>query len=93
MQGVRAAAEYEGTAYDVFNLGGAHTVSLTELIEKLEVATGKRADIRRLPEQPGDMPETSADISKACDLLGYSPVTAIDDGLAKFVAWYRGVNA
>jgi UDP-glucuronate 4-epimerase len=89
VQGVRAAADYEGPAYDVFNLGGAHTLSLCELIRKLEAATGKKALIRHCPEQPGDMSATWADISKAKELLGYSPRTPIDQGLAKFVEWYK----
>jgi UDP-glucuronate 4-epimerase len=93
VQGVRAAAEYEGPAYDVFNLGGAHTLSLGELIRKLEAASGKKALIRRCPEQPGDMPATWADISKAKELLGYSPHTPIDQGLAKFVEWYKSSHA
>lgn len=93
VQGVRAAADYEGPAYDVFNLGGAHTVSLRELIEKLELSTGRKAIIKHWPEQPGDMPATWADISKAKKLLGYSPDTTIDEGLGKFVSWYRSAHA
>ena len=89
VQGVRAAAYYEGPIYDVFNLGGANTVSLRELIVKLEVITGRDAIIRRFPEQTGDMPATWADISKATELLGYRPGTSIDQGLAKFVEWYK----
>ena len=89
VRGVRAAADYEGSLYDVFNVGGAHTVSLRELIEKLESATGQKAIIRHCPEQPGDMHETWADISKAHKLLGYSPETDIDNGLAKFIDWYK----
>jgi UDP-glucuronate 4-epimerase len=93
VQGLRAAADYEGPLYDVFNLGGAQTVSLRELIEKLESATGCKAIIRRCPEQPGDMPTTWADISKAGQLLGYRPSTPIDQGLAKFVDWFRAVRS
>ena len=92
VQGVRAAADYEGPAYEVFNLGGSQTVSLSELIKKLEVATGREAIVRLCPEQPGDMPATWADITKARDLLGYSPDTTIDDGLAKFVQWYQAAR-
>ena len=92
VQGVRAAADYKGQAYDVFNLGGAHTVSLRELIEKLELATGCKAIIKHWPEQPGDMPATWADISKAHKLLGYSPDTTIDEGLGIFVSWYRSTQ-
>ena len=93
VQGLRAAADYEGPAYEIFNLGGSHTVSLSELIKKLEVATGREAIVRLCPEQPGDMPATWADITKARDLLGYSPDTTIDDGLAKFVHWYQAARA
>ena len=92
VQGVRAAADYEGPAYEVFNLGGSDTVSLSDLIKKLEVATGREAIVRLCPEQPGDMPATWADITKARDLLGYSPDTTIDDGLAKFVHWYQAAR-
>lgn len=93
VQGVRAAADYEGPAYDVFNLGGAHTVSLRELIEKLELATGCKAIIKHWPERLGDLPATWADISKAQKVLGYSPDTTIDEGLDKFVSWYRSTHA
>jgi UDP-glucuronate 4-epimerase len=92
VQGVRAAADYEGPLYDVFNLGGSQAVPLRELIEKLERATGCKAVIRRCPEQPGDMPATWADISKASRLLGYQPSTPIDQGLAKFVEWFRAAR-
>lgn len=89
VSGVRAAADYDGPLYDVFNLGGPQTVPLCELIEKLEVVTGRKAIIRPCPEQAGDMRETWADISKAKKLLGYHPETTIEDGLAKFVKWYK----
>ena len=67
-------------------------MSLSELIKKLEVATGREGIVRLCPEQPGDMPATWADITKARDLLGYSPDTTIDDGLAKFVHWYQAAH-
>lgn len=89
VQGVCSAASIEGKRYDVFNLGGSHEVSLRELIEKLEATTGRKAIIRRCPEQPGDMAATSADICKARDLLGYAPQTSIDEGIVKFVEWYK----
>lgn len=89
VNGVRVAADYEGLLYEVFNLGGSQTVALRELIEKLEAITGRKAIIQRCPEQAGDMRETWADISKAKKLLGYHPQTTIDQGLAKFVDWYK----
>lgn len=88
VQGVRAAADFERSVYEVFNLGGSYTIPLIELLNKLEVATGKKALVRRLPEQPGDMPATWADVRKAKELLGYSPRIRIDQGLEHFVSWY-----
>jgi UDP-glucuronate 4-epimerase len=93
LQGVRAAADYEGPAYDVFNLGESETTSLAELIAMIESALGKKAVIDRKPPQPGDMPATYADISKARRLLGYAPSTKIAQGIPKFVDWFRGTLA
>lgn len=93
VQGVLAATDYDGAKFDIFNLGESETTTLNELIAALEAATGKKAVIQQLPEQKGDMPLTSADISKARRLLGYAPTTKIADGIPKFVAWYRSLNA
>ncbi len=87
IQGVLAAMKYEGPMFDIFNLGESETVTLRELIAQIESAVGKKAKINALPEQPGDMPLTCADISKARRLLGYRPTTKIDDGVPKFVDW------
>ena len=73
---------------DVFNLGESQTIQLKDLILAIENAVGKRAKINRLPEQPGDMPLTYADISKARKLLGYNPTTKLSEGLPKFVEWF-----
>ena len=70
-----AAIEYEGPRYDIFNLGESETIQLKELMLAIENALGKKAKINQLPEQPGDMPLTCADISKARELLGYNPTT------------------
>jgi UDP-glucuronate 4-epimerase len=75
--------------WDIFNLGENETVQLKDLIEAIEVALGKKAKINRLPEQPGDVPLTCADISKARRLLAYKPTTKLRDGLPKFVEWFR----
>jgi len=87
--GVIAALHYQ-TRYEVFNLGNSHPVSLRTLVETLEVELGVRARIERLPDQPGDVPITYADISKARRLLGYQPATPFADGIRRFVRWYRG---
>jgi len=90
VQGVMGAMAYEGERFDIFNLGENQTVTLSELIAEIEKALGKKAEIERLPEQQGDMPLTSADISKARRLLGYDPQTKFAGGIPKFVAWYLG---
>jgi len=78
--------------FDIFNLGENETVQLKDLIAQIEAALGKRAIINRLPEQPGDVPLTCADISKARQLLGYAPTTKLAEGLPKFVEWFRETN-
>ena len=87
--GIMAALSYDKTRYEVINLGNSATVSLNELIAVLESVLGKPAKINRLPEQPGDVPRTFADITKARNLLGFRPSTPIEDGIRKFVGWYR----
>lgn len=93
VQGIRGAADYTGEEFDVFNLGESETISLAELIRAIESALGKKALIDRQPDQPGDMPATWADISKARELLGYSPTTKIAEGIPKFVEWFRSSAA
>ncbi len=88
IQGTMAALKYDGPTFDVFNLGESDTIQLKDLIAAIEKALGKKAKINRLPEQPGDMPLTCADISKARKLLGYNPQTKFEDGLPKFVDWF-----
>ena len=89
IQGVVAALKYDGAMWDIFNLGENETVQLKDLIEAIEAAVGRKAKINQLPEQPGDVPLTCADISKARRLLGYNPTTKLRDGLPKFVEWFR----
>jgi UDP-glucuronate 4-epimerase len=87
--GVRAAIDYEGSDYEVFNLGESQTVELNELISLLEKELDQRAVIDRQPLQPGDVPQTYADITKARRLLGYDPQTKIEEGIRRFVEWFR----
>jgi UDP-glucuronate 4-epimerase len=93
IQGTMAALKYDGPMFDVFNLGESETIQLKDLILAIEEALGKKAKINRLPEQPGDMPLTCADISKARKLLGYNPTTKFGDGLPKFVDWFLKSSA
>ena len=88
IQGTLAALTYDGPRYDIFNLGESETIELKELISAIETALGRKAKINEVPEQPGDMPLTYADISKARKLLGYAPKTKLSEGLPKFVDWF-----
>ncbi len=90
--GVRAAIDYTSSNYEVVNLGESRTVELRELISLLESELGATARIDRQPLQPGDVPQTYADITKAQRLLGYNPQTQIEEGLKKFVQWFRQSN-
>ncbi len=87
--GVRAAMDYEGSDYEVFNLGESRTVELRELIALIERELGRKAVIDRQPTQPGDVPRTFADVSKARRLLGYDPQTPIEEGIRRFVEWFK----
>jgi UDP-glucuronate 4-epimerase len=88
IQGTMAGLKYDGPMFDVFNLGESQTIQLKDLIAGIENVLGKKAKINRLPEQPGDMPLTCADISKARKLLGYNPKTKLSEGLPRFVDWF-----
>lgn len=75
--------------FEIFNLGNSKTVELRYLIELIEENLGKRAKIKQLPDQLGDVPITFADISKAEKLLEYKPRVEIEDGIKRFVEWYK----
>lgn len=89
IQGVVPALSYEGPLFDIFNLGENQTIELKDLIAGIESALGRKAKINYLPEQPGDVPLTCADISKAQRLLGYRPTTSLAEGLPRFIAWFH----
>src|SRR5215212_4514627 len=88
--GVRAAVDYRQSDYEVFNLGESRTVELRELIALLEKELGREARIDLKPLQPGDVPQTFADVTKARRLLGYDPRTPIEEGIRRFVEWFKG---
>lgn len=77
----------------VINLGESTTVSLRTMIQLIEQALGKSAEIERLGDQPGDVPITFADVQRARDLLGYHPGVMIEEGIPRFVEWYRAMKA
>jgi UDP-glucuronate 4-epimerase len=87
-----ACLTYDGQLCDVFNLGESQTTTLSELIHAIEEAIGKKAVINQMAEQPGDVPLTYADISKARALLNYNPTTKIKEGIPRFVDWYLNVR-
>lgn len=89
ISGVRAAMDYTASDYEVINLGESRTVELRELIDLLERGLQRQAVIDRQPLQPGDVAQTFADISKARRLLGYNPQTNIEEGIARFLAWFQ----
>ena len=75
--------------YEVFNLGNSNVIELLDFIRVIEEGLGRKAKKEMLPMQPGDVPETSADIQKSKDMLGFNPKTSIKEGIGKFLAWYR----
>ena len=93
IQGTMAALQYDRSPFEIFNLGESETIELKDLIAAIENALGKKAKINRLPEQPGDVPLTCADIAKARKFLGYKPQTPFAEGLPKFVNWFLGSEA
>jgi len=88
IEGILACTKKE-FGFEIFNLGESQTVTLSYLIELLENALGKKAVIDRQSIQPGDVPITFADISKAKKILGYNPQVKIDEGIPRFVEWFR----
>ena len=92
LQGLRACLTYEGALCDVFNLGESQTTTLNDLIATIEQSLGKKAVINKMPEQPGDVPLTYANIDKARRLLGYNPHTKIAEGIPKFVEWFHATR-
>src|SRR5438067_13847456 len=92
IQGVMAAFDYNGPRFDLFNLGESETIQLKDLIVAIEEGLGKKAKINQLPEQPGDVPLTCADISKARKLLGYNPTTKFSEGLPSFIDWFLNIR-
>lgn len=88
LQGVLACLDRD-FGFEVINLGESETVKLLDLVRLIEKSLGKPATIRWLPEQPGDVPLTCADISKARKLLGYNPLVQIEEGIFRFVEWFK----
>lgn len=88
VDGVVAALE-RPLGYEVLNLGNSNPVALLDFIACLEDALGLKAKMNFLPMQAGDVPATFADIAKSTELLGYLPKVSIEEGIPRFVRWYR----
>lgn len=90
VDGIMAAIDKK-LKYEIINLGNSNVVELRYLIQLIEENLGKSARIKKLPDQPGDVPVTYADISRAHKLLGYEPQVRIEEGIENFVKWYKGM--
>ena len=86
---VERALDYSRSRFEVINIGGERPVPLRRLVDLLAGALGVTARIERLPEQPGDVPLTCADGTLARELLGFEPAVGIEEGIDRFVGWYR----
>lgn len=89
INGIVASIEYKNSLYEVINLGNNQTIELLELVEELEKASGIAANKTFVPEQPGDVNQTWADINKASELLRYKANYTIDKGLVQFSKWFN----
>jgi UDP-glucuronate 4-epimerase len=87
--GILGAMRYEASPFEVINLGNNRAVGLLELIDNIADVVGERAELKWLPMQPGDVPQTWASVEKASRLLDYRPATTIRAGLETFVRWLR----
>ena len=89
LQGIMACME-RTFGFELINLGESQTTPLRDLVALIERVVGRKAVVRTLPPQPGDVPVTFADIAKARRLLGYNPQVKIEDGIPRFVEWFKG---
>jgi UDP-glucuronate 4-epimerase len=83
------AAMQKCEAFEIYNLGESRPISVNDLIGEIEKVLGKKALKEYQPAQPGDVERTYADVTKAVSELGYEPSMAIEEGLKRFVAWFR----
>ena len=93
VDGIFGALHYTGSNFEVINLGNDQTVTLSEMISTIEQVVGKKAIIDRQPQQPGDVPQTWADISKARELLAYAPKTSFREGVESFYDWMKSSSS
>jgi UDP-glucuronate 4-epimerase len=87
---VAAIERVQAGEYELYNLGGTHTISLAELVATIERIIGRNARVERQPDQPGDVPITYANIDRARAALDYTPATRPDEGIARYWQWLQG---
>jgi UDP-glucuronate 4-epimerase len=88
ISGVLSALD-KNYSHEIFNLGNSKTVELNHFIEVIEKNLGKKAQRNNMPLQPGDVPETYADISYSRKKLGFEPKVDIEEGIKNFISWYK----
>jgi nucleoside-diphosphate-sugar epimerase len=86
--GILAALD-NPSPYEIYNLGRSDPVSLSEMLAAIETALGKKAALDRMPDQPGDVRMTCANVEKAANAFGYAPKIDFEEGIGRFVAWWR----
>lgn len=84
--------EREENIYEIINLGNSSPIQLKDMIDVIARLLKKKVKIKQLPMQPGDVEKTYASIDKAKKLIGYSPTTSFEEGIEKFIKWYREVD-
>lgn len=89
VSGIQASLAYQDSDFEIVNLGGSHMTTLANLIEALEEVIGEKALIKQLADQPGDVPQTSADVTKAQKLWDWEPQVSLKQGLTNYVEWFR----
>ncbi len=90
---IKFVEKAEKAVFEIFNLGESDTIDVNSMIELIEKNMGKVAEKEYFPAQPGDVPITYADISKAKEMIDYSPVTKINSGIEKFIKWFLEKNS
>jgi UDP-glucuronate 4-epimerase len=91
--GLAATLDRKGNPYEILNLGSTHVVKLNDLVQIVARAIGLEPTIEMHPEAPGDVPITYADISRSRALLGFEPGTTVEEGVPRFVEWFREKRA
>jgi UDP-glucuronate 4-epimerase len=92
VDGIMAAMKIHQPGHFIYNLGNSNTVSLAEMVAIIEKYLGKKAILQKLPDQAGDVPITFADLAKSKADLNYAPKVSLEEGIQRFVVWYKEKN-